>query len=189
MNAGFVLVGGRSSRMGRDKALLPCNSRFMVEHVADQVASAVGNVALIGNPERYSALGIDCLSDLRHGLGPLAGIEAALASNRGELNLIVACDMPGLEKTLLLKLLQRAEMNEAQCVVARDEAGLMHPLCAVYSSSCLPAVQRALNARRLKVLDVVEELGAVPIDIGQQISNVNTPEEWDAWRESCYIGR
>ena len=186
MNAGFVLVGGRSSRMGRDKALLPCNSRFMVEHVADQVASSVGNVALVGNPERYRALGIDCLSDLRSGLGPLAGIEAALASKRGRLNLIVACDMPGLEKALLLKLLQRAEMNEAQCVVARDVAGLIHPLCAVYDASCLPAVRRALEGRRLKVLEVIEELGAAPMDIRQQISNVNTPEEWDAWRESCY---
>ena len=185
MNAGFVLVGGRSSRMRRDKALLPCNSRFMVEHVADQVVYAVGNVALVGNPERYKALRIDCLSDLRPGLGPLAGIEAALVSKRGRLNLIVACDMPGLERTLLLKLLQRAEMNEAQCVVARDEAGLIHPLCAVYSDSCLPAVRRALDAHRLKVLDVIEELRAVPMDVGRQISNVNTPEEWDTWRESC----
>jgi molybdenum cofactor guanylyltransferase len=184
MNAGFVLVGGRSSRMGRDKALLPWNSRFMVEHVAQEVASAAGSVALVGDPERYSALGIDCLADLRPGLGPLAGIETALASKRGELNLIVACDMPGLTRPLLLRLLERAEMNGARCVVARDEAGLIHPLCSVYRSSCLATVQLALDARRLKVLDIIEELETVPVDIGQQISNINTPEEWEIWRES-----
>ena len=75
---GFVLAGGRSSRMGRDKAFLPWESRFLVQHVTDQVALAAGNVALIGDQERYSALRLDCFADLRPGLGPLAGIEAAL---------------------------------------------------------------------------------------------------------------
>jgi molybdenum cofactor guanylyltransferase len=191
MAAGFVLVGGNSSRMGRDKAFLSWRSRFMVQHVADQVASCVGNVALIGHPERYRALGIDCFADLRPGLGPLAGVEAALESQRGGLNLIVGCDMPDLETACLFKLLERAEMNNAQCVAARDENGLIHPLCAVYSSSCLPAIRGALDAGRLKLLDVLEQLGAITLEIGQQISNLNTPEEWTAWqrRERAVSGK
>jgi molybdopterin-guanine dinucleotide biosynthesis protein A len=185
MAAGFVLVGGHSSRMGRDKAFLRWHSRFMVELMADQVASCVGNVALIGDRERYGGFGIDCFPDLHPGLGPLGGIEAALESKRGELNLIVACDMPDLESASLLKLLQRAEMNDAQCVAARDENGLIHPLCAVYRSSCLPVIRGALEAGRLKLLDVLEQLGAVTLAIGQRISNVNTPEEWSAWQQQA----
>jgi molybdenum cofactor guanylyltransferase len=67
--------------------------------------------------------------------------------------------------------------------VARDENGLMHPLCAVYRSSCLAVIRSALDANRLKLLEVVEELGAVTIEIGQAIPNVNTLEEWNAWRQ------
>jgi molybdopterin-guanine dinucleotide biosynthesis protein A len=185
MAAGFVLVGGHSSRMGRDKAFLRWHSRFMVEHVADQVASCVGKLALVGDPDRYGALGIDCFPDLHPGVGPLAGIEAALETKRGELNLIVACDMPDLETASLLKLLERAEMNDAQCLAARDENGLIHPLCAVYRSSCLPVIRGALEAGRLKLLDVLEELGAVTMEIGQRISNVNTPEEWSVWQQQA----
>ena len=189
MTAGFVLVGGHSSRMGRDKAFLRWHSRLMLELVADQVAACVVNVALIGDRERYGGFGIDCLPDLHPGRGPLGGIEAALESKRGELNLIVACDMPDLESASLLKLLQRAEMNDAQCVAARDEDGLTHPLCAVYRSSCLPAIRGALEAGRLKLLDILEQLGAVALEIGQRISNINTPEEWRAWQQRARTTR
>ncbi|MGA8028070.1 MAG: molybdenum cofactor guanylyltransferase [Bryobacteraceae bacterium] len=183
--AGFVLVGGRSTRMGRDKALLRCNSSSLLEEVASKVAAAAGSVALIGEPERYAWLGWDCLPDLRPGLGPLAGIEAALESRRGEVNLIVACDMPGLETPWLLRLLAKTEETNAPCVVARDADRQFHPLLGVYKTVCLPAVRNALDHKRLKVSDLVRGLQAVTLDIGQTIRNVNTPEDWAAWRESA----
>ena len=70
-----------------------------------------------------------------------------------------------------------------ECLAARDENGLIHPLCAVYRSTCLPAIRGAVGAGRLKLLDVLEQLGTVALEIGQRISNVNTPEEWRAWRQ------
>ena len=93
--AGFVLVGGNSTRMGRDKAQLPLHGRTLVEHIAGAVAEAAGSVTLIGAPERYPDLGIRMLPDSRPGAGPLGGICTALASTDAEWNLIVACDMPG----------------------------------------------------------------------------------------------
>jgi len=180
--AAFVLVGGRSSRMGRDKALLRCNSRPLVEDVAVKAASIAGSVTLIGRPERYSDLGFDCLPDLRSGLGPLAGIEAALDSGRGELNLVLACDMPGLERDWLSRLLSQARRTNALCLACRDESGMLHPLCAVYRSACLPFVRRALDARRLKLLDLLGELDAASLEIPHKISNLNTPREWAAWQ-------
>ncbi len=182
MTAGFVLVGGCSLRMGRDKAFLPWHSRHLIEHVASQVGSATGNVALIGDPGRYGSLGIECFPDLRLGLGPLAGIEAALESRRGELNLIVACDMPALEPTWLARLLREAETSEALCVASRETSGAIHPLCAVYRNSCLPKVHRTLDAGRLKLLDFLEEISAVTVETDQTIWNINTPEEWTAWQ-------
>jgi len=168
--------------MGRDKALLRCNSRPLVEDVAVKAASIAGSVTLIGRPERYSDLGFDCLPDLRSGLGPLAGIEAALDSGRGELNLVLACDMPGLERDWLSRLLSQARRTNALCLACRDESGMLHPLCAVYRSACLPFVRRALDARRLKLLDLLGELDAASLEIPHKISNLNTPREWAAWQ-------
>jgi molybdopterin-guanine dinucleotide biosynthesis protein A len=90
--AGFVLVGGNSSRMGRDKARLPFHGTTLVEHVASTVADAAGSVTLVGAPERYASLGFPMLVDSRTGAGPLAGIHTALASSPAAWNLIVACD-------------------------------------------------------------------------------------------------
>lgn len=168
--------------MGRDKALLPWRSRSFLEHVAIQVKAAAGNVALIGDPQSYVGFGYPCFPDRRMGMGPLAGIEVALESGRGELNLIVACDMPGLQAAWLIQLLEEAQKTGAQCVAARDANGRIHPLCASYRSSCLPAVQRALDDGHLKLLDLLEKLKAVTLDIGATIWNINTPEEWSAWQ-------
>jgi molybdopterin-guanine dinucleotide biosynthesis protein A len=164
--------------MGRDKALLPWSTGPLVEHVAKTVELAAGNVALVGAPERYSDLLRSCLPDLRAGLGPLSGIEAALASAKGDWNLIVACDMPDLDAKWLSKLLDMAELENLSCVAARDSAGNIHPLCAVYRRDCLAAVQSAIGRNRLRAQDLLHDLKAVPLDFPVAIPNVNTPEEW-----------
>ncbi len=181
--AGFVLVGGMSTRMGQDKALLPWRSRPLVEKIAAMVAAAAGSVTLVGRPERYGDLGISCLPDRRDQLGPLAGIEAALESMQAEWNLIAACDMPGLDSGALHCLLDKAVQTNASCVAARDVTGQIHPLCAVYHSRCLPLIKRALEEGRLKLMKVLEELGAEYVPVQTELANINTPEEWLRWRQ------
>lgn len=183
MTAGFVLVGGHSSRMGRDKALLGWGSGSLVDSIARRVAVAAGNVALIGASERYANVGWDCFPDLRPEMGPLAGIEAALALKRGELNLIVACDMPGMETAWLRRLLEQADASRAECVATRDADGRVHPLCAVYKQSCLAKVRQALDERRLRLHELVQQLETLTLDSENRIWNVNTPAEWKAWSE------
>ena len=179
--AGFVLVGGHSSRMGRDKALLPWQSRPLVEHVANAVQAAAGNVILVGEPQRYGFLEFERIPDIHPGLGPLSGIEAALSSQHGELNLIVACDMPAVGSDFLARLLRVAAANTTLCVVSEDSNGRLYPLCAVYKTACLPAVGGALAEGRLRLLDFVEEVGAATLKVDYEIANVNTSEEWERW--------
>lgn len=182
--AGFVLVGGQSSRMGRDKALLPWNSASLVEDVSTKVKAVAGNVALLGSSDRYQYLGYDCLPDRVPGLGPLSGIESALQSRRGELNLIVACDMPGLEQAWLELLLHKASKSDALCTYLMDSNQTPHPLCSVYSRHCLPLVELALQEKRLKMLDLLRILNAQPVTVASPVWNVNTPEEWSAWQKA-----
>lgn len=180
--AGFVLVGGLSSRMGRDKALLRWHSEPLVEEVAKTVEQAAGNVALVGAPERYGMLSRRCLPDLHPGMGPLSGIEAALLSGRGDLNLVVACDMPALDAEWLAKLFEKAESSDSGCVAARDERGQIHPLCAVYRSACLGDIRAAIARNRLRMHDLLSDVGAVAFDFASKIPNVNTPDEWAQWK-------
>lgn len=180
--AGFVLVGGQSSRMGRDKALLPWRSASLVEDVAVKVKTAAGSVHLLGDPARYVHLGFDCLPDRRPGLGPVAGLETALLSDLGELNLITACDIPGLQSTWLQALLSTAARSGARCTLLLDANGEKQPLCAVYRANCLPDVQSALEEGRLRLMDLVSRLNAQTVSIPSPLPNVNTPEEWSAWQ-------
>ena len=186
--AGFVLVGGSSSRMGRDKARLPIGTHLLVEDVAAKVKAVASNVMLVGQQDRYSDLQVECLPDLRPGLGPLAGIEAALFSGRGEHNLIVGCDMPGLDPMWLERLVNAAKKRGARCIVSRDETGALHPLCAIYHQACLPDIRAALDARHLRLLDVIQGLHADFMDIERTILNINNPSQWVDWQTRSGIG-
>jgi molybdopterin-guanine dinucleotide biosynthesis protein A len=178
--AGFVLVGGNSSRMGRDKARLPFQGKTLVDHVASAVAEAAGSVTLVGAPERYETLGFRMLADQRTGAGPLAGIYTALAASPAAWNLIVACDMPGISAPFLRSLMAAAQSSDADCLLPAGPSGLPEPLCAAYHSRCLEAIGAALDRNVRKITDGLAGLRIANwrVDESNWLRNVNTPEEW-----------
>lgn len=179
--AGFVLVGGRSSRMGRDKALLPFRGRTLAGHVAEAVARAAGTVTLVGDAERYAFLGYPVLPDRMQGAGPLAGIQAALEASEAAWNLVVACDLPGVDAGFLSGLLEAARSAGADCLLAAGRTGLPEPLCAVYHRRCLPAVAAALERGAFKVTDALAglDMRIWRVQDDGRLANMNTPQEWD----------
>jgi molybdenum cofactor guanylyltransferase len=181
--AGFVLVGGKSARMGQDKALLLWRSQRLVEIIAARVASVTGTVTLVGRPERYLNVNIPCLSDHRHELGPLAGIEAALETGQGEWNLIVGCDMPDISADALRSVLDQAGQTKALCVAAQDTTGRIQPLCAAYHRRSLPIIRRSLEEGRLKLMNVLEDLQTEYVLVQTKLVNINTPEDWLHWQQ------
>ncbi len=185
--AGFVLVGGKSARMGRDKALLPYGDGALAEHVAARVRAAAGSVALVGSPERYRALPYPLIADLNPGCGPLAGVQAALRASSARWNLIVACDMPMLSTEFLRSLLERAEACPGACLAPVSPEGRPAPLCAAWSRDCLEAVDAALCRNARKMSAALEAVQAVywPVDEAAWFENLNTPRDWaDHWEAS-----
>lgn len=183
--AGFVLTGGKSSRMGCNKALLIYSGHTLLEHTAIAVAAVAGSVTLIGHPATYAHLGLAVLPDRFPESGPLAGIEAALAHTNTDWNLIVACDMPGMEPEFLTGLCEAAERlpQGTDCVVPTTPDGRKHPLCAAYRRRCLEPVRTALIRGDRKVTAVVESLAASCYPV-HHLQNVNTPVEWSTFLES-----
>jgi len=178
--AGFVLAGGNSSRMGRDKARLPLHGKTLLEHVAAAVAEAAGSVTLVGAPERYQDLGIRILPDSHPGGGPLAAIHTALSDSRADWNLIVACDMPLISASFLQSLLDAAESSGADCLIPSGPSGRLEPLCAVYHARCAAAIGEALDRGVRKITGALNGLriAAWSVPESHWFRNVNTPEEW-----------
>jgi molybdenum cofactor guanylyltransferase len=179
--SGFVLAGGGSTRMGRNKALLPFRGITLLEHVAGIVRQAAGSVTVIGDPAQLGHLGLPVIADKLPASGPASGIYTALTITSSDWNLIAGCDMPAITCDLLLDLLRRAAAisNPIDCLAAAGPDGEPEPLCAVYHRRCLPAVARAIRDNRLKMKTLLAELDTRLISVDPAaVANVNTPAEW-----------
>jgi molybdopterin-guanine dinucleotide biosynthesis protein A len=187
--AGFVLAGGASSRMGRNKAFLMLSGRTLIEIVTSAVREAVGNVTIVGPPEVYQHLGIPVIPDRTAHAGPLAGIETALshttaAGNLPDWNLIVACDMPNVTPTVLRRILAEAQAHpDAACILPCSCVtgfSLTEPLCAAYHKRILPVISQALAEGIRKVTDALpkESIHYLPMTNDPAFQNINTPDEW-----------
>ncbi len=183
--AGWVLVGGRSSRMGADKALLKIDTEPLALRVAAELRKSCSEVSLVGDPSRYRHLGLRVVPDAFPGQGPLAGIEAALAATPAEKNLIVACDMPALRPDLFEALLAL----DGDVVLPQYEDGKVEPLCAVYGRSCLLAVRESLEKGIRRVTDALRHLESrgfalryLRVAHRDAFQNLNTPEDLADYR-------
>jgi molybdenum cofactor guanylyltransferase len=152
---GFVLAGGESVRMGRNKALLELGGEPLIVRVAqlvEEVLGAAGAATVVGWPEAYAPLGLRAIPDDWPGAGPLGGIATALRASESHWNLIVACDLPYLTKEWLEYLIQRALASEADALLPMNDAGA-EPLCAMYNKSAEAAIWLALDRGTRKVTD------------------------------------
>lgn len=180
-----IQAGGRSSRMGRDKGLVALAGRPMIAHVIERVGD-LGDELLIttNDPAGYAFLGLPTASDAEPGSGALPGLQTALRAARGEFVLLVACDMPFLDRALLAYQLSLAP--QADVVVPRWD-GRFQPMHAVYRrAACLTAVTAALDNGEMRMISWYSQVDvrAVPETAVAQYSpdgrtffNVNTPEE------------
>jgi len=173
--SGYVLVGGRSTRMGRDKASLPFRGSTLSASIAREVALAAGSATLVGDPAKG-------IPDLYPGEGPLGGILTALAHTTADWNLIVACDMPCAGASLFRRLLEAARQSDADALVPLGPAGFPEPLCAVYHRRARPAIEARFAAGTRKITAALEGLAVVWLETTETacFQNVNTPEEWAA---------
>lgn len=183
--AGFILTGGKSSRMGRDKAFLVYSGSTLLNRTANAVARVTGSVTLMGDPSTYGNLGFPVIPDRFSQSGPLAGMEAALTVTAAEWNLIVACDMPGMEPEFLAGLCEAAQTmpQDTDCLVPKTADGRIHPLCAAYRRRCLEPVRASLIRGERKVTAVVESLQSHYWPV-ERLQNVNTPLDWSRFIES-----
>jgi molybdopterin-guanine dinucleotide biosynthesis protein A len=113
----------------------------------------------------------------------LGGILTALENSSADWNLIVACDMPGLEADFLRRLLDTAEHCDCDALVPAGPSGRLEPLCAVYHRRSLRGLYAAFARGVRKVAVALEEVRTVAWHVPEVscFQNVNTPEDWAAY--------
>ena len=183
--AGFVLAGGKSSRMGSDKALLELGGETVLARALRIVREVTPEVRIVGSKAKFGEFG-PVIEDIYPETGPLGGIHAALRSSRAELNLMLAVDLPFMRAEFLGWLCKMASRNDAVVTVPRA-GGRLQPLCAVYRREFAGAAEVALQQGRNKIDplfgEVKTEIVDVPKDFSPEMfSNLNTPEEWEKAR-------
>ena len=175
LSAAYVFAGGRSTRMGRDKALLPWpdpDSPPLAKRIAAIAQTAAGTATLVGDPDLYGHLGFPVIPDLHPGLGPLSGVEAALTRSDADWNLILACDLPNLTVEFLVELVDR---KAATVATTFDQPAI----CAVLPRGCLKDVRAAIAHGELAWCQFVDTIGAirVPAQPPQLLANINFPKD------------
>lgn len=169
---GFVLAGGRSRRMGQDKARLVWEGVPLVVHQWGRLEGLMAGAVVIGGD--YGDLGLPAVVDEHPGGGPLGGILTALGQSRSAL--ILAVDMPKVSTATLRALLQRPE---GDAVVPRHVNGRIQPLAALYRASARAKLQAAFDGG---VRRVVEAIGALDVawydTAADEFRAMNTPAEY-----------
>lgn len=150
MNA-FVLWGGKSKRMRREKAFLRFKGRYLVDRVIECTADLFSKVYLVGRSYQHSLLSA-CSPDDEPHKGPLGGIATALRITDTEYNFIVGIDYPFIDPEVVIRLaeitLDRAPTYQGCIPVTSDG---LHPVFAFYARTCLPAVKRCISEKNYKV--------------------------------------
>lgn len=180
--AGFVLAGGRSSRMGEDKALAPFGGRPLVARAVGILQEAGLEVAIAGAASPLESFA-PVIADLEPGLGPLGGICAALKASETRFAVFLSVDLPLIPGSLILSLLRHAQMTGSVVTMA-SVCGFAQTFPAVVDRAALPVLEAELGGGRLGCYAAFESaaraLGrraaVVPVEMLAQAGQVSHPD-------------
>lgn len=175
----LLLVGGASRRMKQNKAFLPLGQETLIQHLLKALDSIMSEIIICcAAPEPYRFLGRRMALDRFKGEGPMVAIEAGLKLSRTDLNFIMACDIPDIDRDLWQQLLLRA--LSCDIAVPQHPNGFYDPLFAFYHRRTLPLISSLLDQGERQILQVYPlcHTEALPLREGYKLWNLNTPEEY-----------
>lgn len=192
-SAAIILAGGKSSRLGREKAFLPWQGSTFIETLITNLREICQEVLLVTTPQHdLTSLPARVVHDVLPGKNSLGGLYAGLAQSNQPVNFVCACDMPLLLPALVRDLINKREGFDAVVPHAHDR---LQPLCAVYTKACLPFIEQQLQRNELRMtawlaqarVRLVPEAELRSIDPTlQSFFNVNTEEDYQKLLEASH---
>ena len=185
---GLVLAGGKSKRFGQDKASYAFHDGICQLDYAMRLLDTFCERTVVSVGDSRSRFGLeesnhDWIEDVPGMQGPIGGVMSGLIEARGNGLLVVACDMPLLEASLILRLLtQRDEGRLATCYLATD--GKPEPLCTIYEPGCLPLLEKATDEGQMSLRRflTIENVARVPSGRQKLLASLNTQVDVDCLR-------
>jgi molybdopterin-guanine dinucleotide biosynthesis protein A len=181
---GMLLAGGRSRRMGVDKALIALAGDTVVRRVLGHLRECADEVYIVGDrPERFADLGVRVVPDDEPGLGVVGGIATGLRAAGEGIVVCVACDMPFVDAELMRYLVD--SVGSADGAIARTQHGV-EPLCAAYRVEILPALNQMISEGELAAQAIARRVDLTPVDDAdletagldaRRLFNMNTPDD------------
>lgn len=186
---GIVLAGGKSRRLGTDKAQVTVGGRSIINRVMDALEGFCDEVLIAANdPAPYEILGLRIVPDEEPGGGSVMGVYSALKVAANRFAFVVACDMPFLSRPFIEFM---AGMDRDYDVLAPYVSGHIEPLHAIYSQACIPAMEKLIAGGDKKIINFYDDIKLVLIQEervnrfspdGLVFMNVNTPEDLEKAR-------
>jgi len=187
----YILAGGKSSRMGSDKAFLELGGRTLLARTLELAKRITQRVKIVGDPKKFAPFG-HVMADVFPGHGPLGGIHAALASSKTAWNLVLGVDFPFLDARLLHYLVTQAAASDAIVTVPRV-GGYYQTLSAVYRQEFALVAERAIETDKNKIDALFPQVSVRVIDEPELAGagfdstvfrNLNTPEDWEQAKQA-----
>lgn len=189
-----IIAGGKSSRMGTDKAFVQIGSKTMIERAVERIQSLqpAETILIANKPEAYAHLNLPTYTDLLPEKGSLGGIYTALHHAAAPYTLVVACDMPFLNTALLRHMIALInEHTQGYDVIVPRVDGYPQGMHAIYQKTCLDPIRKRLEADKLKIIGFYDEVRVRYLDEEEYRAldpdslaffNANTPEELEEAR-------
>ena len=176
---GIIIAGGKSSRMGTDKAFVNYNNKTLIEYAVSVINPVVDTIIISSNkPNKIK--GFKVVSDIYKNIGPVAGLYSCLKVTQTEANIIIPCDTPKLTTVLYKQLLtEYQKQKNIVAVVPRLPDGKIEPLIGVYSKSILFEIENSIAVGDYKLVNLLSKINTKYIDITdiEQFKNINTPAD------------
>jgi molybdenum cofactor guanylyltransferase len=182
---GVILAGGRSRRMGQDKALMPLHAGgpTMLDHALDLISPVVDDLLVVGVPEAHGHVGPFVIPDDHPGLGPLGGLITAMRYASHDRLLVIAVDMPCLTTALFERL--KRELGHFTDAAVPIHGGRPEPLVGAYHRRCASPFRERMTNGQLKMSEALDAVRTTWVEIGtgsgdwpeDLFHNVNHPED------------
>jgi molybdopterin-guanine dinucleotide biosynthesis protein A len=178
---GYILAGGKSSRMGTDKGLLLIEGKPMIQYVIEQMQFVFDKLVIVSNNPDYEKFGLKVIPDLIKDIGPAGGIYTALQHSEAKLNFVVSCDMPYVTAAAIELIVENADENQIVLLENREK---LEPLFGLYAKDCEENWLQLIQQNTIKLQEMVKHfnLKTISIDNNEIFStnffkNINTKED------------
>ena len=177
-----ILAGGRSSRMGRDKALLELNEQKFIDHLVQELSGCCKVMISAAHQDDYAGYGVPVIADETKDIGPIEGIRQALRSSGSDYVFVCAVDTPFVRKEMIQYLAEFIS-SDYDAFVFR-EGDRIHPHIGIYSRAALPVIEEMIGEKQYRLTKLLSRIRTKYVDIGtscfdrKALRNINTPEDY-----------